>query len=460
MLRCSRFGTCRVAVVACAVTILALLAACGSDTPPPRYSVGGTVSGLAGTGLALQDNGGDDLNVAANGAFTFSVPVVRGATYAVTVKTQPRLLAQTCTVSAGSGAVGATPVTAVRVECVTPTPRFAYVTQQARNTVTAYAIDGTTGALIDPPVGSWATGTVPVSVAIDPLRRFLYVANYNANSVSAYTLDTATGALASVPGSPFSTGAGPYLVTVDPAGRFAYVADSDSNNISAYAIDPGTGALSEIPGSPFAAGDGSRSFQLAPSGKLGYGTAPTQVLVYGVNAATGALSPAGSISPVSGGGGISLAMDPGGRFLYAPNYQWADPTYVSAFALNAATGAPAEVTGSPFQADGGAGWAVVEPAGRYAYVANLASSTVAAYSINQATGALTRIASYPAGSTSSVFVAADPSGRFVYVGNNWGTVSGYAIDSGTGALTAITGSPFRLPSQSGYGIIAIAILAR
>src|SRR2546425_6755184 len=36
------------------------------------FSVGGTVSGLIGTGLVLQDNGGDNLPFSANSTFTFS----------------------------------------------------------------------------------------------------------------------------------------------------------------------------------------------------------------------------------------------------------------------------------------------------------------------------------------------------------------------------------------------------
>ena len=52
------------------------------------YSVGGTVSGLSGT-VVLQDNGGDDLSVSANGSFTFNTQVAAGAGYDVTVKTYP-----------------------------------------------------------------------------------------------------------------------------------------------------------------------------------------------------------------------------------------------------------------------------------------------------------------------------------------------------------------------------------
>ena len=78
------------------------------------YSVGGTVSGLSGT-VVLQDNGGDDLSVSGNGAFTFGSPVADGAGYAVTVKTNPS--GQSCAVSNGSGTVAAANVANVAVSC-------------------------------------------------------------------------------------------------------------------------------------------------------------------------------------------------------------------------------------------------------------------------------------------------------------------------------------------------------
>ena len=59
-----------------------------TPSPTTTYSVGGNVSGLSGT-VVLQDNGGDDLSVSANGAFTFATKLADGAAYSVTVKTQP-----------------------------------------------------------------------------------------------------------------------------------------------------------------------------------------------------------------------------------------------------------------------------------------------------------------------------------------------------------------------------------
>jgi hypothetical protein len=86
----------------------------GTGGTTTTFSVGGTVSGLSGT-VVLQDNGGDDLSVTANGPFTFATPVASGSPYSVTVKTNPS--GQTCTVTSGSGTVGSANITNVAVSC-------------------------------------------------------------------------------------------------------------------------------------------------------------------------------------------------------------------------------------------------------------------------------------------------------------------------------------------------------
>ncbi|MDB4938741.1 MAG: hypothetical protein JWP87_5713 [Labilithrix sp.] len=84
-----------------------------------KFSVGGTVAGLAGTGLVLQDNAGDDVTVGANGSFAFPTAIADTGSYAVTVKKQPTNLSQTCTVTSGSGTIAGANVTNVSVACVT-----------------------------------------------------------------------------------------------------------------------------------------------------------------------------------------------------------------------------------------------------------------------------------------------------------------------------------------------------
>ncbi|HCF56915.1 MAG TPA: hypothetical protein DFS52_02825, partial [Myxococcales bacterium] len=83
------------------------------------FTIGGTVSGLAGSGLVLQNNGGDDLPLSTNGSFTFATSVLSGGTYEITVLTAPSAPPQACTVTNGSGTVGGAPVTSVAVTCET-----------------------------------------------------------------------------------------------------------------------------------------------------------------------------------------------------------------------------------------------------------------------------------------------------------------------------------------------------
>ena len=82
------------------------------------FTIGGTVTGLSGTGLVLQDNGGDNLTITASGPFVFPTSVTANGTYAVTVASQPTNPAQSCSVTGGSGTATAN-VTSVSVTCVT-----------------------------------------------------------------------------------------------------------------------------------------------------------------------------------------------------------------------------------------------------------------------------------------------------------------------------------------------------
>jgi uncharacterized delta-60 repeat protein len=86
----------------------------------PIFKLSGTVTGLTGSGLLLRTDHFDQVQVAANGAFSFPALLADGATYTVTVATQPNNPAQICTVTNGSGAIKGADVTNIAVACVTP----------------------------------------------------------------------------------------------------------------------------------------------------------------------------------------------------------------------------------------------------------------------------------------------------------------------------------------------------
>jgi hypothetical protein len=96
------------------LVLLALMSSCSGASA--LYSVGVTVSGLAGSGLVLRDNGGDDLAVSGDGSFVFSTALPGGSAYDVTVFTQPTSPAQQCAAASGSGTIADASVS-VRVTC-------------------------------------------------------------------------------------------------------------------------------------------------------------------------------------------------------------------------------------------------------------------------------------------------------------------------------------------------------
>ncbi len=88
----------------------------GDSSLPPHYAVGGTITGLpGGQSVVLQNNGGDNLTLNANGAFQFPTQLTVGASYAVSVLTQPA--GATCTVSNGASNTSTDSVSAVTVAC-------------------------------------------------------------------------------------------------------------------------------------------------------------------------------------------------------------------------------------------------------------------------------------------------------------------------------------------------------
>ncbi|WP_341892312.1 Calx-beta domain-containing protein [Variovorax sp. YR752] len=91
------------------------------DTRHQSYTLGGSVSGLVGSGLFVRSNG-FDVRVDASGPFTLPGTFAPGTVYSLDVEVQPSNPLQTCRVTNGQGTVGNANVTDLAVVCDPPAP--------------------------------------------------------------------------------------------------------------------------------------------------------------------------------------------------------------------------------------------------------------------------------------------------------------------------------------------------
>jgi sugar lactone lactonase YvrE len=246
------------------------------------YTVGGTVSGLNGS-LVLQNNGGNDYTVSANGSFSF--PSGFTNSYAVTVLTQPAQ--QRCDVINGFGFNMVANITNVTIVCTTL--HTGPVVGLVGGTIQGTALNS--GGVVSTLVGqAGVAGATDGTGAAAKLNSPSHVTTDGTNLYVADTVnDTirqiviATGVVttlagqAGVQGSADGTGAAatfnsPYGITTD--GTNLYVADSGNNTIRQIVI--ATGAVSTLAGSAtawgLADGTGAAATFQAPQGITTDGT--------------------------------------------------------------------------------------------------------------------------------------------------------------------------------------------
>jgi 6-phosphogluconolactonase len=350
---------------------------------------------------------------------------------------------------------------------------YLYATNDGSASVSAFAINASTGVLTPVKGSPFAAGPEPWGIAVDPTGKFVYATNVSdggtfanrtnvtssssSGSVSGYAINPRSGALTQVQGSPFpSGGSEPWEMTVGPTGKFAYVTNFYSDNVCVYAIDPKSGALTQVQGSPFETGANPAEVTADSAGFLYVANGGGEsVSAYAINQSGGLTQLQGS--PFGAGSyPWGVAVYSPDKFAYVTNY---DSNSVSAYAINAHSGVLTQVPGSPFAAGSGTFGIAIDPAGPFLYAVNEHSDTVSGYQINTRTGALTQVQGSPfAAGADSYGVAIDPSGKFAYVanaywGSSYGNISAYQINAHSGALTPVQGSPF----TAGGGPVQLAI---
>jgi 6-phosphogluconolactonase (cycloisomerase 2 family) len=206
----------------------------------------------------------------------------------------------------------------------------------------------------------------------------------------------------------------------------------------------------------------------------------TSVIPYAIDPVTGALTGGAAITFPTNAAGTSMSIDPLGRFLYVANAASPDgitdgtsqSATVVSYALDAMTGAPAP--GSSTVVANGASSVAPDPTGRYLYVVYsgccASYSNVLALTVDASNGALSQIGPAVPISTTPNHAACDPSGAFLFVGNegagiltarqSWNDLSSFAIaTSGVNAGTvSLSGQGAQFPSGTDSPGTGLAIV--
>lgn len=234
------------------------------------------------------------------------------------------------------------------------------------------------------------------------------------------------------------------------AATYAYISSPGDGLISQYRLDQSNGALTLI--EQIQAGDQVNPMALTPDGKVLFAALrvkPFQVLAYRIDRQSGRLTKF-TQAPLAESMAY-LSTDRKGRYLLAASYG-ADTLSVqkigedhqpSANILRYPTGLHAHSIRT-------------EPSNRFAYAGNLGTDKVLQYRLDAKTGELSPIGNGSVSvpdNTGPRHLAFSPNGKFLYVvGEMSGTVTAFSIDEASGALTRIAeanGIPERLKLAHG-----------
>ena len=306
----------------------------------------------------------------------------------------------------------------------------------------------------------------------------VYFGSYTgAKSKGVYVsrLDLASGALSRPELAAETTS--PSFLAVHPNGTFLYAANEigdfggkASGSVSAFSINRHTGTLTLL-NQQASAGGGPAHLVVDKKGRnvlvANYGGGSVAVLPIDRN---GTLKPASAFVQHTGSSvnaqrqkephAHSINLDPANRFAFVADLGL---DKVLVYRFDAGVGSLV-ANDPPFVATApGAGprHFAIHPKGRFAYVINELQCTVTAFSCDRSHGRLTpvqTVSTLPAGVSvlpaySTADVQVHPSGRFLY-GSNRGhdSIVVFAIDEKSGQLTYVENQPTRGSTPRGFGI--------
>ena len=300
--------------------------------------------------------------------------------------------------------------------------QFAYVIAAGASEIQAYNLDNSGN--MTKIAGPIATGSNPHHVDVDRAGRFVYVSNHDSNFVSGWRINQ-DGSLdpinPAVTGSPVTLDAQPHSSIIDQSGSFLYVVSgTGASTLRAYTIDTSTGATrgtpTLIPAQNFAVGTHGHNVTISPNNQFLYVAAETsgEVHAFSRDTTTGMLTARNVMNGMPLCDAVVVSND--NRFLFAA-YQNA----VEVFSIDQSTGALTRITPvSTFSTNNAGGGTTphsiaLRPDGLTLYTANLDGGSVSVFGVDTNTGVLTERQSPPVPTgVEPNFVLVHPNGNFVF----------------------------------------------
>lgn len=313
------------------------------------------------------------------------------------------------------------------------------------------------------PVQAVSNAKSPSFLAIHPSGKHLYSVNEGAEKlggVSSYAIDKPTGKLTFINGQS-SLGAGPCHISVDQTGKTAFVSNYGGGSLAVLPINA-DGSLAAPSDSVQDVGTGPNaqrqdkshvhSATLAPDNRFVYVANLTtdKVNIFAIDTKTSTVKPAetpyASVKP--GSGPRHFTFHPNGKYAYLVEEL---TSTVAVFSRNAKTGALTLIEGNvKTLPDGFAGQNTsadihIDPSGKFLYQSNRGANTLAIFAISN-DGRLTKVGDQPTeGKTPRNFLI-DPKGDFVFVANqDTDSITIFRRDQKTGKLT-YTGQSVKVPA--------------
>ena len=288
---------------------------------------------------------------------------------------------------------------------VHPNQKFLYAANEhegpdqpgKNNTVSAYAIDPTTGSLHFLNKVS-CQGEGPAHIVIDNSGKFLLVLNYRSGSVALLPIQ-ADGQLAEATAVDQHHGSGPnkerqagphaHGGAFSPDNRFALVAEHGIDEVMIYRFDPRKGSLTpnEPPFLKATPGAAPRHLAFHPNGRILYelNELGSTVTVLSYDAARGTISRVQEITTIPGGftatnATAQLQVDRPGKFLYVSNR---GHDSIAVFAIDPQKGTLTLVEHTPTEGKTPRDFSL-DPTGSYLFAANQNSDNIVLFHVSPA----------------------------------------------------------------------------